>query len=66
MTRFLTEIRRGIAAFLGWWGGELAALVPGGLRRRLYPDTGQIVFDVSGAEIAIDQVSQRSYRELGA
>ena len=64
MTRFLSEIGRGIAAFLGWWGGELAALVPGGLRRRLYPDTGQIVFDVSGAEIAIDQVSQRSYREI--
>ncbi len=39
-------------------------MVPGGLRRRLHGDTAQIVFDVSGAEITVDQVSQRSYREI--
>ncbi len=58
-------MRRGSTAFFRWWGGELAALVPDGLRRRLHADTGQIVFDVSGDEIAIDQVSRRSHREIG-
>ena len=66
MTRFLIEIRRGISSFLSWWGGELAALVPSGMRRWFHADTGQIVFDVSGDEITIDQVSQRSHREIGA
>ena len=65
MTRFLIEIRRGISSFLGWWGGELAALVPSGPRRWFHADTGQIVLDVSGDEITIDQVSQRSHREIG-
>ncbi len=58
-------MRRGVAAFFRWWGGELAALVPDRLRRRLRGDTGQIVFDVSGEVIAIDQVSGRSHREIG-
>ncbi len=65
MTRFLTEIRRGATAFFGWWGGELAALVPGRLRRGFRAEAGQIVFDVSGAGIAIHQVSERSHREIG-
>ena len=64
MTRLLTEFRRGLSAFLSWWGGELAALVPSGLRRLFQPDTGQIVFDISGDKIVIDQVSQRSHREI--
>ncbi len=65
MTRFLTGLGRGMTVFLGWWGGELAALVPDGLRRRFHANAGQIVFDISGAEIAIDHVSQRSHREIG-
>ena len=54
-----------MAAFVGWWGGELAALVPDGLRRRFHGNAGQIVFDISGAEIAIDHVSERSHRAVG-
>ncbi len=65
MTQFLTPIRRGISAFFAWWGGELAALVPEGLRRRFQADTGQIVFDISGAGIMVDQVFRRSHREIG-
>ena len=65
MTQILTDFRRGLSAFLSWWGGELAALVPNGLRRLFQADTGQIVFDVSGEKILIQQVSQRSHREIG-
>ena len=65
MTQFLTPIRRGISAFFAWWGGELAALVPEALRRRFQADTGQIVFDISGAGIMVDQVFRRSHREIG-
>ena len=38
--------------------------MPSGPRRWFHADTGQIVFDVSGDEITIDQVSQRSHREI--
>ena len=65
MTEILNGLGRGIAAFLAWWGGELAALVPDGVRRRLQTDAGQIVFDISGADIAIDHVTRRSRREIG-
>ena len=58
-------MRRGLTAFFRWWGGELTALVPDRLRRRLHGDTGQIVFDVSGEVIAIDQMTGRSHREIG-
>ncbi len=54
-----------MAAFVGWWGGELAALVPDVMRRRFHANAGQIVFDISGAEIAIDHVSERSHRAVG-
>ena len=64
MTRFLTEFKRGLNAFLSWWGGQLAALVPSVLRRWFQPDTGQIVFDITGDKIIVDQVSQRSHREI--
>ncbi len=65
MRAFLTGLKRGAAVFLGWWGGELAALVPGSLRRGFQSSAGQIVFDVSGAEIAVVHVSARSRREVG-
>lgn len=65
MRQSFSAIWRGLAAFLAWWSGELAALVPEAVRRRLATDTSQVVFDVSGEVIAVDLVSQRSWRELG-
>jgi general secretion pathway protein L len=40
-------------------------LVPGRVRLWFRSDTGQIVFDISGDKIVVDQVSQQSHREIG-
>jgi general secretion pathway protein L len=55
----------GVAAFFGWWFGELAALVPGWLRRRVRHSAEYLVFDVSGDEIVVQRIAGQSHRELG-
>ena len=40
----LGRLASALSAFLAWWGGELAALVPGFVRRRLAGGRGEVIF----------------------
>ncbi|MEE8215065.1 MAG: PilN domain-containing protein [Alphaproteobacteria bacterium] len=51
--------------FFRWWGGELAALVPGAIRRffRARPDT--VMVDISGPEVVVARCGENDCEEIG-
>ncbi len=57
----------GISRFLAWWGGELAALVPGPLRRLVAPQRPQLVARATaeGVALALHRPGRRP-KPLGA
>lgn len=51
--------------FFRWWAGELAALVPGAVRRffRARPDT--VMVDISGPEVVVARCGEHHCEEIG-
>lgn len=54
-----------VARFFGWWGGELAALVPSGLRRLLVPHRPLLVMRLGADGIALETRGRRGAKALG-
>lgn len=61
----ITQIINGIRWFFQWWGGQLASLVPGGVRRffRANPDT--VLVDISGPEVLVSRCRENDCEEIG-
>ncbi len=55
-----------VARFLGWWGRELAALVPGPLRRLVAPRRPLLVMRLAEDGIRLETRGRRGARPLGA
>ena len=54
-----------IGRFLQWWGSELAALVPSGLKRLLHPSRPALLARAEGEVIWLEQDTRRQREELG-
>ncbi len=65
MKAFLEQIATVIRGLFRWWGGELALLVPAGLRDVLRSKAGLLILDLSGSEITVTVQGTRSSREIG-
>lgn len=60
------RVRAPLAAFRRWWIGELAALVPRGVRRLFSPSASRLVVDVeNGDAVALTLERAGEVRELG-
>lgn len=65
MAGVIAEIGLAVVRFPGWWLGELAALVPAGLRRMIGGERGAVVFELSDDEVAISVHGGSKRREVG-
>jgi general secretion pathway protein L len=61
----LGRLASGLSAFFTWWGGELAALVPGFVRRRLAGGRGDVIFAFDDGALAVACRSNGRERALG-
>ena len=59
------HIFRIFRAFSAWWLGELAALVPAGVRHAFAGSSRKMVLEYTGQEIIVGLESGGGYRELG-
>lgn len=53
MAQILTQIPAAVGGFFGWWGGELAALVPRRLARLFRGTGGRLVVDLTSDEASV-------------
>ena len=55
-----------IGRFFQWWGSELAALVPGALKRLLHPSRPALLARADGDVVWLEQDTRRQREELGS
>lgn len=60
-----TGIFQPISAFFAWWFGELAALIPSAVRKRLVRHERVIAVDVDAHAFALSEVRGEAVREIG-
>ncbi len=53
MTQILTQIPAAVGGFFGWWGGELAALIPQRLARLFRGAGGRLVVELTSDEASV-------------
>ena len=58
----LARVRTTFGGFFGWWFGELAALLPGAMRRS---GRRSLVFDLGGQEVSVHRCEPKGSHELG-
>ncbi len=61
----IIDLVRAILRFPSWWLGELAALLPKGLRRALREQPKWVVLDLSGADLVVSRSVGEKNREVG-
>jgi general secretion pathway protein L len=55
----------GIRWFFRWWAGELAALVPGPVRRFFHAKADTVVVDISGPAVVVARCGENDCEEIG-
>ena len=65
MVGVITDLGSALVRFPSWWLGELAALLPEGLRRAFRDEPKWLVLDVSGPDLIIRRRVGEKNREVG-
>lgn len=53
--RITSSLKRWVGGFLSWWSSELAALLPGRLRRAIMPSEERLFLNLDGDELIVSQ-----------
>jgi general secretion pathway protein L len=66
MRKAIIQAERLASRFLGWWLGELAALVPGPVRRIFAGDNSFLSFELAGDRIVVRRASGGKLQEVAS